>query len=252
MSPVLLDTLAHPGALLPPLETHFVTPVLGLAHTLTRAVHCARSDTSDRRSSSAGLKRRRLAPPLHTPSTRPPVSPLRRGEPPVTEHYTKVRDYSAGLTLNPSRAAAAGPPRVNPRLARGNAAAMEVALDAPGWDGVAAPATSGHQALASSGGGSSPRSTAACCSSSRTWGGGRSININIHHDRGRLIRINIRHDREDASSMVAAGATANTTEGNSRASGNRVVVFTFTRGIYRRAKPYPCPYLYPYVRIYRG
>jgi len=42
------------------------------------------------------------------------------------------------------------------------------------------------------------------------------------------------HDREDTSSMVTAGATANTTEGNSRASRESgFVVLTFTRGIYR-------------------
>ena len=35
-------------------------------------------------------------------------------------------------------------------------------------------------------------------------------------------------NREDASSMVTAGATADTTEGNSRASRIRVVEFTFT------------------------
>jgi len=40
----------------------------------------------------------------------------------------------------------------------------------------------------------------------------------------------------DAASMITAGAAANTTERNSRASrGIRVVVSTFTRGIYRSA-----------------
>jgi len=39
------------------------------------------------------------------------------------------------------------------------------------------------------------------------------------------------HEREDASSMVTAGATANTTEGNSRASRELgFSVFTFDSG----------------------
>jgi len=45
---------------------------------------------------------------------------------------------------------------------------------------------------------------------------------------------------EDASSRVTAGATAHTTEGNSRTSFVWVVVFTFTRGIYR------CIYYIPF------
>ena len=47
-----------------------------------------------------------------------------------------------------------------------------------------------------------------------------------------LTRVNMNLDREDAPSMVTAGATANTTEGNSRASRESGLLWSHLHGAF--------------------